>query len=207
MGTLYLTLLHTFIYMINYYLFAPTANLYTEALGFSKSLSGAVMALTPIASILFAFCLSYWSNFSFKQPLLFGCAMIIVGNLLYAVAYDLNSLSLLLIGRFLFGMGGARAINRRYIADFVSLKSMTRYCYYFVMMGGLGLAVGPGLASLLSFVPDFTLMGFTVNEFTLPGILSFFIWIGFAIIIFLKFKEPDRSEANYNKQLEKNQEA
>lgn len=32
--TLWLTLIHTFIYMVNYYVYAPTANLYTEALGF-----------------------------------------------------------------------------------------------------------------------------------------------------------------------------
>lgn len=111
MATLYLTLLHTFVYMINYYLFAPTANLYTEALGFSKSMSGALMAMTPIASIIFAFFLSWWSNYSFKSPLLFGCVMIILGDLFYAVAYDFNSITLLLIGRFLFGIGGARAIN------------------------------------------------------------------------------------------------
>ena len=57
--SLYLTLAHTFVYMVNYYLFAPTANLYTEALGFSKSLSGVLMAMTPIASIMFAFLLSW----------------------------------------------------------------------------------------------------------------------------------------------------
>ena len=149
MPTLYLTLAHTFIYMINYYLFAPTANLYTEALGFSKSTSGTIMAMTPIASISFAVVLSYWSNYSYKHPLLFGCCMILAGNILYSIAYDFDSIWVLLLGRFMFGIGGARAVNRRYIADFVSIKVMTKYCAAFVAMGAMGLAIGPGIASAL----------------------------------------------------------
>ena len=187
MATLWLTLTHTFVYMINYYLFAPTANLYTEALGFSKSMSGALMAMTPIASIIFAFFLSWWSNFSFKRPLLFGCFMILLGDFFYAIAYDCNSLVLLLIGRFLFGIGGARAINRRYIADFVSIKAMTKYCAYFVAMGAMGLAVGPGLATFLALIPEFKFLGLTVNEYTLPGFISVGIWIIFTVVMMVLF--------------------
>lgn len=207
MATLWLTLIHTFIYMINYYLFAPTANLYTEALGFSRSMSGALMAMTPVASIIFAFLLSWWSNFSFKSPLIFGCFMIVIGNVLYAIAYDLNSLTLLLIGRFLFGIGGARAVNRRYVADFVSMQAMTKYCSYFVAAGALGLAVGPGLATFLAMIPDFTFMGLTFNEFTIPGFISVGIWIIFTFVMIKVFREPDTKDANYNKAEEKKKEA
>ena len=157
------------------------------------------MAMTPIASIIFAFLLSWWSNISFKHPLLFGCVMIIIGNLFYTIAYDYNSITLLLIGRFLFGIGGARAINRRYLADYVSLESMTKYCSAFVAMGGLGLAIGPGLASILSYIPNFTYLGFTFNEFTIPGFFSVVVWIIFSLIMWKCFKEPDRADANYNK--------
>ena len=165
------------------------------------------MAMTPVASIIFAFMLSWWSNYSFKHPLIFGCVMILLGNIFYAIAYDLNSLTMLLIGRFLFGIGGARAVNRRYIADFVSMQSMTKYCSYFVAAGSLGLAVGPGLATFIAMIPDFTYMGLTFNEFTIPGFVSVFIWIIFSVVMIKVFKDPNSEDANYNKAEEKKKEA
>jgi hypothetical protein len=67
--------------------------------------------MTPVASIMFAFLLSWWSNYSFKRPLLFGCIMILLGDFFYSIAYDFKSIHFLLLGRFLFGIGGARAVN------------------------------------------------------------------------------------------------
>lgn len=85
--------------MVNYYLFAPTANLYTEALGMTRASSGNVLAMTPVASFTFAILLSWWSNKSFKSPIIAGTMLILIGDVLYAVAYDSKSVGLLLTGR------------------------------------------------------------------------------------------------------------
>ena len=122
-----------------------------------------------------------------------------MGNFLYSIAYDLESLTILLMGRFLFGMGGARAVNRRYIADFVSMRAMTKYCAAFVAMGALGLAVGPGFASLLSFIPDFVFLGLSFNTYTIPGFISLVMWLCFLIVMLRYFREPNFERANYNK--------
>lgn len=47
-------------------------------------------------------------------------------------------------------MGGARAINRRYICDHVPLKQLTSASAAFISASALGMAVGPALAGLLS---------------------------------------------------------
>lgn len=47
------------------------------------------------------------------------------GNLVYALALPSGSLAMLLAGRVLVGMGGARVVNRRYIADHVDLEYRT----------------------------------------------------------------------------------
>lgn len=47
-------------------------------------------------------------------------------------------------------MGGARAINRRYISDHVPVKQLTSASAAFVSASALGMAVGPALAGLLS---------------------------------------------------------
>ena len=64
----------------------------------------------------------------------------------------------LILVRFLFGIGGARAVLRRFIADYVYFSALTKYCAAFVAASALGLALGPGLSSLISFIPDFTLL-------------------------------------------------
>jgi MFS family permease len=47
-------------------------------------------------------------------------------------------------------LGGARAINRRYISDHVPVKQLTSASAAFVSASALGMAVGPALAGALS---------------------------------------------------------
>lgn len=142
-----------------------------------------MMAMAPISAGIFGFLFSWWTNKSYKQPIMFGVVMTIIGNLLYALAYEFDSLWMLIIGRFLFGIGGARAVNRRYIADYVSLKAMTKYSNYFVAMGLLGLVIGPMLASVIAYLPSFVWHSIELNEFTFPGFLSLLVWIPFGAIL------------------------
>jgi hypothetical protein len=46
---------------------------------------------------------SAWSNRSYFRPLLFSSVVLLLGNVLYALAYDLDSLVILLLGRLLCG--------------------------------------------------------------------------------------------------------
>jgi MFS family permease len=76
---------------------------------------------------------------------------------------------------------------------------MTKYCAAFVAMSALGLAIGPGIASLLDMIPDFKFMGISFNTYTIPGFVSFVMWIFFSLIMLKYFKEPNVADANYNK--------
>jgi hypothetical protein len=48
---------------------------------------------------------SYWTNTTFKWPLLFSAASCLAGNVAYVAAYDTQSLSLLYAARLLTGLG------------------------------------------------------------------------------------------------------
>lgn len=87
---------------------------------------------------------------------------------------------------------------RRFIADFVFLHALTKYCAAFVAASALGLALGPGLSSLLALVPHFSLLGgnITFNEFTGPAWISSILWMAFLLVLIFLFKEPDRSKSN-----------
>ncbi len=156
----------------------------------SRASSGSVLAMTPVASFTFAVLLSWWSNTSFKSPIIAGSVLILIGDILYAIAFDFKSVGLVLTGRLLFGIGGARAVLRRFIADFVYLHALTKYCAAFVAASALGLALGPGLSSILSLIPPFTMFNgsVTFNNFTGPAWVSSIIWIFFIVVICFLFK-------------------
>ncbi|TMW66755.1 hypothetical protein Poli38472_014067 [Pythium oligandrum] len=183
----------TFLYMTNYYIVAPTSGDYAAALGAEAALSGVIVGMTPIASLLSAVLYSWWANRSYKSPLLFATVCLVIGNLLYGLALYYNSIAMAITGRLLNGFGGARAINRRYIADNYSREERTQASAQFVTASALGMAAGPALAAALDYAPDFSLLGVQVTVETAPGWVMFVFWLIYLLAIALFFEEPDRS--------------
>ncbi|CAH0519899.1 unnamed protein product [Peronospora belbahrii] len=121
-----LNILNTFLYMTNYYIVAPTSSKYAAELGAEASMSGVIVGMTPVASLASAVLYSWWANRSYKNSLSFATVCLILGNLMYGMALSYDSVAMALAGRMLNGFGGARAINRRYIADNYSREERTQ---------------------------------------------------------------------------------
>ncbi|CAK9219541.1 unnamed protein product [Sphagnum troendelagicum] len=187
-----INLINTFLYMVNYYIVVPSSDSYAELLNAPASLCGVIIGSMPLAALVSALVYSWWSNYSYQAPLIFSTLILMAGNLMYALALKFNSVWLLLIGRFLCGLGGARAINRRYISDHVPIKQLTSASAAFVSASALGMAVGPAIASLLSSV-DFKFYGAPVNFVTAPGWIMTWLWGLYLVLVLLFFKEPRRS--------------
>lgn len=188
----FVNMLCTFLYMTNYYIVAPTSGDYAAALGGEAALSGVIVGMTPIASLASAVLYSWWANRSYKSPLLFATVCLVVGNLLYGLALHFNSIEMAIAGRLLNGFGGARAINRRYIADNYSREERTQASALFVTASALGMAAGPALAAGLDYAPNFELFGIMVTDETAPGFVMFVFWIIYLFLTFFLFEEPDR---------------
>jgi hypothetical protein len=140
---LFINLLLTCLYMANIYVIAPTSGEYATLLGMSKSMSGLIIGLQPIASLLSTLAYSLWTNHNFKAPLV-SCVMCsLLGSIVYGMALQCDSSSMIFVGRLLAGLGGSRGISRRYIADHVSLEDRTLASSQFVMANAVGLAAGP----------------------------------------------------------------
>jgi MFS family permease len=177
---------------VNYYIVVPSSDSYAELLNAPATLCGVIIGSMPLAALVSALVYSWWSNYSYQAPLIFSTLILMAGNLMYALALKFNSVWLLLIGRFLCGLGGARAINRRYISDHVPIKQLTSASAAFVSASALGMAVGPAIASLLSSV-DFKFYGAPVNFVTAPGWIMTWLWGLYLVLVLLFFKEPRRS--------------
>ncbi|KAH0483030.1 MAG: hypothetical protein KVP17_002930 [Porospora cf. gigantea B] len=192
---LFINNFNTFLYMANYYVVIPTAAEYAQAVGMSPTVSGLLLAMTPLSALLSSIVYSLWSNFSFRQPLIFCTFLMMMGNLLYAMALEWDDKWWLFWGRLLVGLGGNRAVNRRYIADFVSVDSRTMHSVIFVAVGSLGMSAGPGLQVLFNKLPETRINGHIINSLTLPGWSMFFLWVLFLIAAIVLFVEPQRRYA------------
>ena len=58
-----------------------------------------------VASSMVCAVFSFWSNKSFKTPMLFAAFACIISNLLYCASYDYGGLPLLILSRFMTGLG------------------------------------------------------------------------------------------------------
>ncbi|XP_052209961.1 SPX domain-containing membrane protein At4g22990-like isoform X2 [Diospyros lotus] len=186
--SLLLNLANTFLYMVNTYIIVPTADDYSMSLGAAATVCGIVIGAMAVAQIFSSVYFSAWSNKSYFKPLVFSSIVLLVGNALYALAYDLNSIAVLLIGRLFCGFGSARAVNRRYISDCVPLKLRMQASAGFVSASALGMACGPAIAGLLQ--TNFKISKITFNQNTLPGWIMAIAWLIYLIWLWISFKEP-----------------
>ncbi|XP_022159275.1 SPX domain-containing membrane protein At4g22990-like [Momordica charantia] len=186
--SLLLNLASTFLYMVNTYIIVPTADNYSMSLGAAATVCGIVIGAMAVAQVFSSVYFSSWSNRSYIQPLVFSSFILVVGNTLYALAYDLKSIAILLIGRLLCGLGSARAVNRRYITDCVPLKLRMQASAGFVSASALGMACGPALAWF--FRRNFKILTITFNEDTLPGWAMALAWLIYLVWLCICFKEP-----------------
>ena len=101
--SLSLNLANTFLYMVNTYIIVPTADDYSTSLGAAPTVCGIVIGAMAVAQVFSSVYFSAWSNKSYFRPLVFSSIVLFLGNAMYAMAYDLNSIWILLIGRLLCG--------------------------------------------------------------------------------------------------------
>ena len=190
--SLVLNLVNTFLYMVNTYIIVPTADKYSMSLGAAATLCGVIIGSMAVAQLVSSVYFSAWSNKSYFRPLVFSSIVLFLGNTLYAMAYDLDSLSILLLGHILCGLGSARAVNRRYISDCVPLKTCLKASAAFVSASALGMAAGPAFAGVLQINKSF--FGVTLNENTLPGWVMAAAWFVYLLWLSVSFKEPSHKD-------------
>ncbi|KAG8094033.1 hypothetical protein GUJ93_ZPchr0012g22109 [Zizania palustris] len=189
--SLMLNLVNTFLYMVNTYIIVPTADDYSVSLGAASTVCGVVIGSMAVAQIFSSVYFSAWSNKSYFKPLVFSSIVLFLGNVCYAMAYDMKSLTVLIIGRLLCGLGSARAVNRRYISDCVPARIRMQASAGFVSASALGMACGPALAGLLQW--KFKIYMVTFNQSTLPGWVMAVAWLLYLIWLWFSFKEPNRA--------------
>ena len=165
-------------------------------MGGRDALSGLLIGMTPWAGLISAFVYSYWSNRSFREPLICSGIFLTIGSFLYANALKFDSLTMAMIGRFLTGLGAPCGLNVRFIADTVKKANRTAISAILVTVSAMGMSLGPFSAVLLDFVDIdvyFPIIGeVIINGMTGPGYLMFILWGIYLCFFLVYFKESER---------------
>lgn len=189
--TLFLSVISAFVHLTNLYMLTLAAKDYSMHVGMDKSFAGILNAVNWAASFGFALVLSFWTSYQYKWPTVLCSLFEIVGNFVYFFAYDYKSATMLLLGRFLIGIGAARVINRRYITTFVSLKARTTWNSFYVAGSIVGRGLGPIVAAGL-YSMKFNIEGYEINGINSPALLMAIIWVIYTVLTLLYFKEPEK---------------
>ena len=153
--------------------------------------------MTPNAALIATVLYGFWSNYSYRNALIFASFSSLCGNILYALALKYNSLNMVLMGRFFVGFGSARSINRRYIADVFSKADRTSASADFVTYAAFGMAAGPAAAFGLAHL-DFDDSNLLWTDVNAPGWIMVVAWGVFLVVLVAFFVEPDRSHLYAN---------
>ncbi|OMJ83096.1 hypothetical protein SteCoe_16079 [Stentor coeruleus] len=188
--TLFLSVFSSFIHLTNFYILTLAAKDYSVYVGMDESFSGVLSAVNWAAAVGFTFVYSYWSNYQYKFPTFICSLFVVLGDFIYFFAYSHKSSAMLLLGRFLIGVGGARVINRRYIATYVKPRSRTVWNSAYVAGSIVGRGMGPVLGALLYYV-DFQLFGYNMNGMNFPSLIMGIVWLVYSVMVLMFFKEPE----------------
>lgn len=197
---LWLVLLHGLIFIINLYGLAISAFLYAQSLNVKPELSGIMQSATPLSAFIVGFVYNnLTSRKSYRNPYLFALAIMVVSNFLYFAAESLKSnnflsIACLILGRVLFGVGGARLLTRKFVAVNVEPWALTKYSAILVGTTAASMCIGPGVASLLTFEPFDFLGIFPVTFYNALSFILMFVWAAILLLFYFFYEGYDKDK-------------
>lgn len=84
--SMYLLYTQAFLYSMNHFSIVPSIFDYAFNLGYSPTMAGILIAMTPFATSIHAIVQNFWTRSSFKQPLAFAASLVIASNFIYIYA-------------------------------------------------------------------------------------------------------------------------
>ena len=202
----WLVIIHTFLYLTNFFSLQLTYIPYLESLFINDLLLLFVRICLPISVIISGFFFNWMtSSNKYRFSYFLSFCFLIFGNLCYFFAESLKNkrslaVCVFLFGKFFLAFGGARLMTRKFIAINIEVWAQSHYAAIFVLMSALGQTFGPGIAAMIFFVGDFKVGVVRVTNFNFLAFVFFVIWILFFIIFMLYFKGYDlKTEINIEK--------
>ncbi|TDL23365.1 MFS general substrate transporter [Rickenella mellea] len=197
-SSLAIILLFNALIQITLFIIVSSSSAYAKHLGGSSTFSGLVIGVPLSISGVALIPLMKYDQGKYGRPLHVCCGFMVLGHVLYGLAYHANFLYLILLGRMVQGVGFAFSMyTKRYCSDtrIVGIRRRTTLAGYLVLGQGIGMSAGPFFGGLLYKV------GFknsVFNGYSAPGWIMAGVWIAFwiaATILFEDVPDSPRHEA------------
>ncbi|CAA7267687.1 unnamed protein product [Cyclocybe aegerita] len=140
------------LFQTTFFIVVSSASAYAEYLGGSPTFAGLTIGVPALCSGLALLVITRVDGGRYDGPLNLSYAAMILGNVLYALAYRANWLYLILIGRIVSGFGFTCFLySKRYCSDprIVGIRRRTTLASWLVVGQGIGFAAGPFFGGLL----------------------------------------------------------
>ncbi|KAF5379532.1 hypothetical protein D9615_006548 [Tricholomella constricta] len=175
---------------ISFFIIVSSSNEYALHLGGTSTFSGIVIGIPTVFSGLALLPLARYDRGTltlhpsggYKIPLHISCGASLLGHILYALAYRLSFLYLILIGRIVSGLGFTLWMYcKRYCSDprLVGVRRRTTLASWLVIGQGVGMSLGPFAGGL------FYKVGFggqVWNGYTAPAWVMAGVWAVFWVV-------------------------
>ncbi|EIW87147.1 MFS general substrate transporter [Coniophora puteana RWD-64-598 SS2] len=195
-GSLATMIIMNLLLQVSFFIIVPSSSQYAEYLGGSASFSGIVIGIPTLFSAITLIPLSKIDKGKYKIPLHIGCGAMVIGHLLYALAYRAKYLYLILIGRMVMGIGFTNWMYiKRYCTDsrVVGIRQRTTLASAQVIGQGVGMSAGPFFGGLL-FKLGFENSVF--NGYSSIGWIMAAIFIAFWVFAAVAFEDvPDKEDS------------
>ncbi|KAA1467196.1 MFS general substrate transporter [Dentipellis sp. KUC8613] len=188
-SSLVVVLLSNVLLQISFFIIVSSSSAYAEHLGGSATFSGLVIGIPTAFSGLSLIPLMKLDQGKYTRPLHFACGSMVLGSVLYALAYRCSFLYLILIGRMVQGLGFTFWMySKRYCSDprIVGIRRRTTLAGWLVLGQGVGMSLGPFAGGLL-FRIGFSNSVF--NGYTSPGWIMAGAWIAFWVAAAVWFED------------------
>jgi ceroid-lipofuscinosis MFS transporter 7 len=151
-----------------------TLFLYTKSLGGDLAFMGMLTSLFSVGRLISSMVFGWMcDHYSFRSVYLVSSSVCLVGNIIYLVAdeYVTGSLMVLAASRFIVGFGaGNRSVCRADVAAMTTVSQRLPYMTILSTIEFLAYALTPGLGSLVANT-DMFIFGIHLNQFTTPGVI------------------------------------
>ncbi|KAI5123031.1 hypothetical protein M0805_007652 [Coniferiporia weirii] len=199
--SLVIMILQNVFLQISFFSIVSSSSAYAEHLGGTATFSGLVIGIPTAISGLALIPLMRIDGGQYKMALHISCGSMVLGSILYGLAYKTNFLYLILLGRMVQGVGFIGFLyTKRYCTDsrIVGIRRRTTLASFLVLGQGIGMSAGPFLGGLLYKI------GFAstvFNGYTGPGWVMAGAWLAFWVACALLFEDVPRADPSQSTQM------
>ena len=191
-NNIFIVLSHGFLYMFSFSVIIPTSFDMVKFFCQNSEISkrkvywGTLMMMAPLGTLFNYLYETFLFKKSTKKPIIISCFGLILGNLLYVISPQMNTLTFLFLGRFLCGLFNLRTHNKMYIINFLLQKDVSFYLTMFHTSSILGLGFGFLVNCRLTYIENNNTL---FNRGTIGAIITMILSFILLIVSMFGFTE------------------